>query len=122
MPLKEYYRANREQSIKAARRYRDKNPERLEKINKRYWVKNNSIINVKRRLRYKIDEHYKLKYEVKEKVRVAIRQGKLERPRYCSNCQKFSLRIEAHHEDYSKPFDVVWLCRKCHKIRHRKYK
>lgn len=26
--------------------------------------------------------------------------------------------VEAHHEDYSKPLDVVWLCVRHHRMRH----
>jgi len=28
------------------------------------------------------------------------------------------LKVEAHHEDYSKPLDVTWLCRTHHRERH----
>jgi hypothetical protein len=25
----------------------------------------------------------------------------------------------AHHEDYDRPLDVMWLCQPCHKQRHK---
>jgi len=50
-------------------------------------------------------------------VAMAISSGKLVRPDVCSRCGKAG-RIEGHHEDYSKPLEVVWLCARCHKARH----
>lgn len=29
--------------------------------------------------------------------------------------------LQAHHEDYSKPLDVRWACRKCHLESHGKW-
>lgn len=48
----------------------------------------------------------------------AIRDGRLERPDTCSSCG-ITCKPEAHHEDYSSPFDVCWLCRSCHCKLHR---
>ena len=49
------------------------------------------------------------------KVSNAIRDGRLEREP-CVICGESN--TEAHHEDYSKPLDVVWLCRKHHLAIH----
>jgi len=38
--------------------------------------------------------------------------------RPCTVCG--AMKSEAHHEDYSKPLEVTWLCRTCHKAEHRK--
>lgn len=38
-------------------------------------------------------------------------------PGPCERCASTE-DIHAHHEDYSKPLDVVWLCRKHHNERH----
>lgn len=46
----------------------------------------------------------------------AIKSGKLIR-QPCVKCG--SIKSLAHHEDYDKPLDVVWLCQPCHKIRHK---
>lgn len=53
---------------------------------------------------------------VKEKVRYAVRTGKLQKLP-CWTCG--DEKVEAHHYDYSKPLDVVWLCRKHHVELHK---
>ena len=47
----------------------------------------------------------------------AVLSGTLTRPRTCSLC--LSIDIEAHHNDYSKPLDVTWLCPRHHAELHR---
>lgn len=47
----------------------------------------------------------------------AIRDGRLIR-QPCEKCG--DAKSEAHHDDYSKPLDVRWLCRKHHLEHHGK--
>jgi hypothetical protein len=51
-------------------------------------------------------------------VDTAIQSGRLIRPETCSACGSHA-PIEAHHPDYSKPLEVVWLCNPCHVEVHR---
>ena len=65
---------------------------------------------------------YEAKYPDKRAAHIAfgnaVTYGKITRPNTCSKCGTKGL-IEGHHEDYSKPFDVIWLCRPCHLEVHR---
>lgn len=45
-----------------------------------------------------------------EAVGRALRDGKLVRGSCCREGADCSGKIEAHHEDYSKPLEVVWAC------------
>ena len=49
----------------------------------------------------------------------AIRSGALVR-QPCCRCGE--AKTVAHHEDYDKPLDVMWLCQPCHKKRHKELK
>jgi hypothetical protein len=51
----------------------------------------------------------------------AVKRGKIEKPEICENCGFKSSKprsIHAHHEDYTKPLEVKWLCVACHKREH----
>ncbi len=45
----------------------------------------------------------------------ALRDGRVAKAP-CRVCG--SARSEAHHDDYSRPLDVRWLCRPCHRAHH----
>lgn len=48
----------------------------------------------------------------------ALRDGKILRPSTCSRCH-VACKPHGHHEDYSRPLDVTWLCAPCHREVHR---
>jgi len=61
--------------------------------------------------RYRSKNLFKIRARVK--VYDHIKQGKISRPDVCSRCGRVG-KIEAHHADYSKPLDILWVCRPCH--------
>ena len=63
----------------------------------------------------KYHNSYPERYRAKAIVGYAVRRGILER-KPCERCG--NQKAEAHHPDYSKPLDVIWLCHKCHCKEH----
>jgi hypothetical protein len=97
------------------REFREKNPGYFDK----YSYKNLTDER-KQIIKNKIKE-YKLANKMKEiahnAVEIAVKYGRLEKLP-CVVCG--DAKSEGHHEDYGKPLDVIWLCKKHHLIRHRK--
>jgi hypothetical protein len=50
-------------------------------------------------------------------LNAAVLQGKIIKPEQCANCGQRQ-QLCAHHPDYSKPLEVVWLCYQCHANLH----
>lgn len=56
------------------------------------------------------------KVDARVAVHNAVAKGVIQKPKNCTICKRKrrSDLLEAHHEDYSRPLDVIWLCRRCH--------
>jgi len=95
---------HRLENIEKIRQYdreRAKNPERIAnniEVN-RAWREEDKRIG---------KAHAKVSYAIKKGVLIKMP---------CIRCgEQKSL---AHHEDYDKPLEVMWLCQPCHKQRHK---
>lgn len=112
---REYRRKNKEQLRLKAKIRRIKNPEPYRQRRAQWVLANPEKVQESQR-------RYYLKRKLKETQRVrmitgnAIKSGELIRQpcQYCND-----LKVEAHHNDYSKPLEVQWLCPKHHKAWHR---
>lgn len=54
-----------------------------------------------------------IKRNARQRVRDHVLAGKMVKPAECEHCSAGG-KLEAHHHDYSKPLEVVWLCKPCH--------
>jgi len=109
---KRKYQKDRPADVKAKiERKRGQNPERKKKAYERLcrWRKENPEKAREQARRYPE------KRRARNIVSRAVRDGKLTKMQ-CEVCG--SEKVHAHHEDYSKPLVVEWLCAKCHRKRH----
>lgn len=87
-------------------------------------------IPLRSKLRFGKDNHFYRSNQrasdwAQNKVERAIKRGELVRPMSCSKCKQSKVfkdgrsGIQAHHCDYNKPLEVMWLCQKCHHQWHK---
>lgn len=62
------------------------------------------------------DPEERYKKLARRRLQRAVQKGLIPR-QSCIKCGKTD--AEAHHEDYSRPFDVIWLCGSCHRKQHQ---
>lgn len=62
-------------------------------------------------------KRYPEKTKCRRELMKAKKSGKIIPSEQCEHCNK-KTKLHAHHEDYSKPLDVIWLCRPCHRKLH----
>lgn len=128
------YRENADPEMRKSRdrAYRERHPERIAARKKaqrekerarqqerlKRWKENNP--DRVQHLAALHRERHPEKAAARRAVARAVRSGFLVKPVKCENCGVAAdgLDLHGHHEDYSKPLDVVWLCRGCHQERH----
>lgn len=75
------------------------------------WAKSHVAYNVERNRHY--IALYPERHHARLLLRKAVRDGQLIRPSSCPECGAGG-KIDAHHDDYTKPLEVRWLCCACH--------
>lgn len=63
-------------------------------------------------------ERHKEKQNARILLNYHIKKGNIVRPKICTVCLE-KKNVEGHHEDYSKPLEVIWACRQCHADLHK---
>lgn len=56
-------------------------------------------------------------YQAHKTFTLAVKHGRLQRGTTCEQCGS-DRHINGHHDDYSKPLEVRWLCGSCHTKHH----
>ena len=127
-PISEYYKHPsmadghlnkcKECTKKDAGQHRASNLEKIREYDRRRG-KNADRIKASTAINRLWREEDKRRQACHSKVSTAIKNGTLVRSP-CERCG--DVKSVAHHEDYDKPLEVMWLCQPCHKQRHREIK
>jgi len=132
---RKFYEKNQEKQIQRVREYREKNieivlrKEREKNQSDEQREKNRLKIKSYRERNKESVKKYKEMFsktfpeivEAHRLVKNALSRKDLIRSSQCSRCLK-ECKAQAHHEDYKKPLEIIWLCQSCHAKEHRKHK
>ncbi len=111
--IREWKRSNREKVRGYDKKYKESHKKEANEY-KKEWHKKNPGKKTEYGRVYR-DRHPD-KYIAHQAVKYALREGQLIKQPCGCGC----VEVEAHHEDYSKPLEVVWICRPCHRKYHRR--
>lgn len=109
---------NREKNLQYFRdRWQEDLEENRRKARERAKTERGRELNRLRSRRYRSNPEGDFKDKVRSEVYRALKTGEITRPDNCTVCDK-ECKPEAHHEDYDKPLEVVWVCKHCHEEIH----
>lgn len=103
---------NREKVVEQSRLQRIRYPEKMRAFVREY-AKNHPEKSRARNKKWRIKKDNKIKISAHKKVSYAIKIGKIKIEKcFCGEI------AQAHHENYNKPLEIIWLCPIHHKARH----
>jgi len=111
---RKYYSNNREKHLETCRDWQKRNPDKVRMYQVVHNNKRTSITKL-----YK--ENNPIRVRAQKKLNYAVFKGELQRKEVCQVCGCNDKKIEAHHFDYDKPLEVIWVCTACHGWIHRKH-
>lgn len=92
-----------------------RNQRKANESRKRWSERNpNKVANKTRSYRARNPEKYRAHWI----VQYHVKKGNIVPPTACERCGAPG-RLDAHHDDYSKPLEVRWLCPPCHGLTRR---
>jgi hypothetical protein len=109
---RKYYATNKSKLLAQTKKYHQDNHEKAREWKRSWEIRNKAQIAERKRKYERENPHVKRAHA---RVRDAVATGKLI-PMPCEVCGKSP--GQAHHDDYSKPLDVRWLCSKHHNLLH----
>lgn len=120
---RKYYRENKDNILLKAIKYYCSHLKERRKYARDYANKHRKTFRYKEK-QYKYHRKFRKLNPIQIKsgaiYRYAIKKGKIIR-QSCKICGT-TKNVQGHHDDYTKPLDVRWLCITCHGIESRKYK
>lgn len=110
---RKYWHANRAKKLEITYKTqsRPEFKERKKEYDKKWREENKEYLKT-----YRGTPTFKIKNSAREKLRYAIKTGKIKRLP-CEVCGQE--KTHGHHTDYRKPLDVMWLCTLHHGEIHR---
>lgn len=109
---------NREENIERIRAYDRNRPNKIDRAKQSseyHKTKKGKEVSLKSLREYRMKNP--LRYKANCAVSNALRDGRLFRPLFCEKCG-VSCKPQGHHDDYTKPLSVRWLCFSCHNEFH----
>jgi hypothetical protein len=78
-------------------------------------------LTTQQKARKKWRENNKVKKNAARTVQRAVKNSCIAKPQHCEACAKQNDNLHGHHDDYSQPLNVRWLCSPCHRAWHKIY-